>query len=79
MACIEVFAAGDCLAPTAGGRTKLGVVDVSLVAFRRLRHGEKLDVLLIGMDIFWNKQVRKFSYNMTMFYVSYYLAYSYGL
>ena len=37
----------------------------------------QLDVLLIGMDIFWNKQVRKFSYKMTMFYVSYYLAYSY--
>ena len=31
------------------------------------------------MDIFWNKQVRKFSYNTTMFYVNYYLAYSYGL
>ena len=83
MACIEVFAAGDCLARTAGGRTgRRGSLTLDLGAFRRLRHGEilwQLDVLLIGMDIFWNKQVRKFSYNTIMFYVSYYLAYGYGL
>ena len=31
------------------------------------------------MDIFWNKQLRKLSYNTAMFYASYYLALRYGL
>ena len=40
MACIEVFAAGDCLSPTA--ERESGDRRRSLVAFRRLRHGEIL-------------------------------------
>ena len=64
---MEVFAAGDSLAPTPRGQTEVGIVDVAIGS-------------VCGMaDIFWNKQVRKCSYNTTMFYVSYYLAYSYGL
>ena len=60
----------------------VGIADVVVARWWRLEHGQipwQLDVLLIGMDIFLNKQVRKFCYNTTMFYVSYYLAYSYGL
>ena len=76
MLCIEVFAAGDSLAPTAWGRT------LTLVAFAAWPSPVTtwcFTYWKFRMDIFWNKQVRKFSINTTMFYVNYYLAYSYGL
>ena len=50
------------------GIVAVALPPLALVAFATCQ----LDVLLIGMDIFWNKQVRKFSYNTSMFYVSYY-------
>ena len=37
---------------------------------------DNLTFYLMEWIIFWNKQVRQFSYNTSMFYVSYYLVYS---